>query len=151
MVMGQGGAAMSHHYSGPDFTFPHGDARVDLCDLFAFPKPENTSKSIFIMDVHPSVGANPPEPTPAEPFAPEAIYELKIDTDPRCARGHRFSGPVLAVGERSTECDGAPRRGCRRRRDGRRRRSNHRGCAGDDGARSAGDGGWRLSLLRGLA
>jgi hypothetical protein len=33
------------------------------------------------MDVHPSVGANPPEPTPAEPFAPEAIYELKIDTD----------------------------------------------------------------------
>jgi hypothetical protein len=72
---------MSHHYSGPDFTFPHGDARVDLCDLFAFPKPENTSKSIFIMDVHPSVGANPPEPTPAEPFAPEAIYELKIDTD----------------------------------------------------------------------
>ena len=72
---------MSHHYSGPDFTFPHGDARVDVCDLYAFPKPEDTSKSIFIMDVHPSVGVNPPEPTPAEPFAPEAIYELKIDTD----------------------------------------------------------------------
>src|SRR3712207_2363979 len=72
---------MSHHYSGPDFTFPHGDARVDVCDLYAFPKPEDTSKSIFIMDVHPSVGVNPPEPTPAESFAPEAIYELKIDTD----------------------------------------------------------------------
>ena len=72
---------MSHHYSGPDFTFPHGDARVDVCDLYAFPRPEDTSKSIFIMDVHPSVGVNPPEPTPAEPFAPEAIYELKIDTD----------------------------------------------------------------------
>jgi hypothetical protein len=72
---------MSHHYSGPDFTFPHGDARVDLCDLFAFPKPEDTSKSIFIMDVHPSVSVNPEEPTPAEPFAPEAIYELKIDNE----------------------------------------------------------------------
>jgi hypothetical protein len=33
------------------------------------------------MDAHPSVGVNPPGPTTAEPFAPEAIYELKIDTD----------------------------------------------------------------------
>jgi hypothetical protein len=54
---------------------------VDVCDLYAFPMPEDTRKSIFIMDVHPSVGVNPPQPTPAEPFAPEAIYELKIDTD----------------------------------------------------------------------
>ena len=66
---------------GPDYTFPHGDACVDLCGLFAFPKPGDTSKSILIMDVHPSVGVDPPGPTPAEPFAPEAIYELKIDTD----------------------------------------------------------------------
>jgi hypothetical protein len=72
---------MSHHYSGPDFTFPHGDARVDLCDLYAFPKPGDTSKSILIMDMHSSVGVNPEGPTSAEPFAPEAIYELKIDTD----------------------------------------------------------------------
>jgi Domain of unknown function (DUF4331) len=33
------------------------------------------------MNVHPSVGVNPPGPTTAEPFAPEAVYELKIDTD----------------------------------------------------------------------
>jgi hypothetical protein len=72
---------MSHHYSGPDFTCPHGDARVDLCDLFAFPKPEDSSRSVLIMDVHPSVSVNPEGPTSAEPFAPEAIYELKIDTD----------------------------------------------------------------------
>jgi hypothetical protein len=72
---------MSHHYSGPDFTSPHGDARLDLCDLFAFPKPGDTSTSLLIMDAHPSVGVNPPGPTTAEPFAPEAIYELKIDTD----------------------------------------------------------------------
>ncbi len=72
---------MSHHYSGPDFTCPHGDARLDFCDLFAFPKPEDSSRSILIMDVHPSVSVNPEGPTSSEPFAPEAIYELKIDTD----------------------------------------------------------------------
>jgi uncharacterized protein DUF4331 len=72
---------MTHHYSGPNFVFPHGDARVDLCDLFAFPKPGNPNKSILIMDVHPSFGVNPPGPTTTEPFAPGAIYELKIDTD----------------------------------------------------------------------
>ena len=72
---------MSHHYSGPDFTCPHGDALVDLCDLFAFPKPEDPSRSILIMDVHPSMSVNPEGPTSAEPFASEALYELKIDTD----------------------------------------------------------------------
>jgi hypothetical protein len=72
---------MSHHYSGPDFTCPHDDARLDFCDLFAFPKPEDSSRSILIMDVHPSVTVNPEGPTPTEPFAPEAIYELKVDTD----------------------------------------------------------------------
>src|ERR1700730_6314382 len=34
-----------------------------------------------IMNVHPSAGVNPPGPTTADPFAPEALYELKIDTD----------------------------------------------------------------------
>ncbi len=72
---------MSHHYSGPDFGFPHGDARLDFTDLYAFPKPGDGSKSIFIMNVHPSASQNPPGATTAEPFAPEALYELKIDTD----------------------------------------------------------------------
>ena len=72
---------MSHHYSGPDFGFPHGDARLDFTDLYAFPKPGDPRKSILIMNVHPSAGVNPPGPTTAEPFAPEALYELKIDTD----------------------------------------------------------------------
>jgi hypothetical protein len=72
---------MSHHYSAPDLAFPRGDARLDFTDLFAFPKPGDPSKSILIMDVHPSVGANPPGPTTTEPFAPEALYEIKIDTD----------------------------------------------------------------------
>ncbi len=72
---------MSHHYSGPDWGFPHGDARLDLTDLYAFPKPGDAGKSILIMNVHPSAGENPPGPTTADPFAPEALYELKIDTD----------------------------------------------------------------------
>lgn len=72
---------MSHHYSGPDFTFPRGDARLDFTDLYAFPKPGDAGKSILIMNVHPSAAENPPAPTTIEPFAHEAIYELKIDTD----------------------------------------------------------------------
>jgi hypothetical protein len=39
---------MSHHYSGPDFGFPRGDARLDFTDLYAFPKPGNASKSILV-------------------------------------------------------------------------------------------------------
>lgn len=72
---------MSHHYSGPDFGFPHGDPRLDFTELYAFPKPDDATKSIFIVNVHPSVGVNPPGPTTAEPFATDGLYELKIDTD----------------------------------------------------------------------
>ncbi len=72
---------MSHHYSGPDFGFPHGDARLDFTDLYAFPKPGAVGRSILIMNVHPSAAIKPAGPTTTEPFAPEAVYELKIDTN----------------------------------------------------------------------
>src|SRR3954452_17998172 len=72
---------MAHHYSGPDFSFPHGDPRVDHTDLFAFPAPQHTARSVLVIDVHPSFGINPPGPTTTEPFAPEAIYELNIDSN----------------------------------------------------------------------
>jgi len=72
---------MSHHYSGPDWGFPRGDARLDLTDLYAFPKPGDSDKSILIMNVHPSPGENPPGPTTPEPFAAEALYEIKADTN----------------------------------------------------------------------
>jgi hypothetical protein len=72
---------MSHHYSGPDFSFPQGDARLDFTDLYVFPKPGDTGKSILIMNVHPSSGENPPGPTTTAPFASEALYEIEIDTD----------------------------------------------------------------------
>ncbi|MDI6876977.1 MAG: DUF4331 family protein [Methanomicrobiales archaeon] len=78
---------MTHHYSGPNFGFPRGDARVDFTDLFAFPKPGDASKSIIIINTHPSHGLDPErpfnqqEPTTSEPYAPEGLYELRVDTD----------------------------------------------------------------------
>jgi hypothetical protein len=52
-----------------------------MTDLYAFPKPGDPGKSILVLNVHPSVGVNPPGPTTKEPFAPGALYEFKIDTD----------------------------------------------------------------------
>ena len=72
---------MSHHYSGPNFGFPRGDARLDFTDLYAFPKPGDADKSILIMNAHPSAVVNPPGRTTTEPFSPEALYEIKIDTN----------------------------------------------------------------------
>ena len=72
---------MSHHYSGPALGFPHGDARLDLTDLYAFGKPGDDRKSILIMNVHPSFSLEPRGPTRSDPFAHEAIYEFRIDTD----------------------------------------------------------------------
>jgi len=89
---------MSHHYSGPDAGFPHGDARLDLTDLYAFPHPEDAGKSILIMNVHPSADEHPPGPTTADPFAPEALYELKIDTD-----GNAFAEIAYRVSFSSSE------------------------------------------------
>ena len=93
---------MSHHLSGPNFGFPNGDARLDFTDLYAFPKPTDSKKSILIMNVHPSVGVNPPGRTTAEPFNTDALYEIKIDTDgdavANIAYRIRFS-----AGERGTQ------------------------------------------------
>ena len=61
---------MSHHYSGPDFGFPRGDARLDFTDLYAFPKPGNASKSILVMNVHPSAVVKPPGPSLPSPSRP---------------------------------------------------------------------------------
>jgi uncharacterized protein DUF4331 len=72
---------MSHHASGPNFGFPRGDARLDMTDLFAFTKPGDPSKSIIVLNVHPSFRLDSPEPTTTEPFAPGALYEIKIDTN----------------------------------------------------------------------
>jgi len=72
---------MSHHYSGPALGFPHGDARLDLTDLYVFGKPGDDRKSILIMNVHPSFSLEPRGPTRPDPFADEALYEIKVDTN----------------------------------------------------------------------
>jgi hypothetical protein len=72
---------MSHHASGPNFGFPHGDARLDMTDLYVFAKPVDPRKSIIIFNVHPSFALDSPKRTTTEPFAPGALYEIKIDTD----------------------------------------------------------------------
>ncbi|MBS0409583.1 MAG: DUF4331 family protein [Proteobacteria bacterium] len=72
---------MSHHYSGPVLGFPQGDARLDLTDLYAFAKPGDPTRSILILNAHPSFSLEPRGPTRTDPFAPDALYEVKIDTD----------------------------------------------------------------------
>src|SRR5215472_4709313 len=72
---------MSHHASGPNFGFPRGDARLDMTDLYAFLKPGDPSKSVIILNVHPSFKLDSPEPTTSEPFKAGALYEFKIDTN----------------------------------------------------------------------
>src|SRR2546425_9317340 len=72
---------MSHHASGPDFGFPRGDARLDMTDLYAFNRPGDLSKSIISFNVVRSMAVNPVTPTTREPFAPGALYEIKVDTN----------------------------------------------------------------------
>jgi hypothetical protein len=52
-----------------------------MTDLYAFTKPRDPAKSIIVLNVHPSFALNSSEPTTKEPFAPGALYELKIDTN----------------------------------------------------------------------
>src|SRR5215469_6180173 len=92
---------MSHHYSGPNFGFPRGDARLDLTDLYAFPKPGNATKSILIMNVHPSTVVNPPGPTTTEPFAPEGLYEIMIDTDGDAVANITYRVQFSAIGHQT--------------------------------------------------
>jgi hypothetical protein len=51
------------------------EARIDITDLYAFQKPEDRTKTILVLNV------NPLAPTLATSFDPDAIYEIKIDTD----------------------------------------------------------------------
>jgi Domain of unknown function (DUF4331) len=71
---------MSHHFSGPNLGFPNGDPRLDLTDLYAFPKPGDGRKSILVMNVHPSIGWDR-QLTRPDPFSSTALYEFRIDTD----------------------------------------------------------------------
>lgn len=104
---------MSHHYSGPQLGFPNGDPRLDFCDLYAFPKPGDGTKSILVMNVHPSStvsvdrspDAKPTELTTRYPFAPDATYEFMIDTDGDSVADVRYQlsfSPLTANGQTGT-------------------------------------------------
>jgi hypothetical protein len=64
---------MSNHLSGADVKFPEDDARLDLTDLYAFVSPNDSSKTVLILDVDPFLTA------PA--FHPEAVYRINVDND----------------------------------------------------------------------
>src|SRR6266481_5890842 len=86
---------MSHHASGPNFGHP----RADMTDLYAFTKPGDTAKSIIVLDVHPSLRLDSPEPTTKEPFAPGALYEFKIDTDGNAVADLSYSVQFASSGD----------------------------------------------------
>jgi hypothetical protein len=66
---------MADHLDAPGLKSPGMNARVDITDIYAFQKPGAADKSILILNV------NPLAPTLAADFDPNAVYELKIDTN----------------------------------------------------------------------
>ena len=66
---------MADHFDSAGLKPANMDARVDVCDIYAFQKPKDTNKSILVLNV------NPVAPTYADSFASEAVYELKVDTN----------------------------------------------------------------------
>jgi hypothetical protein len=64
---------MADHLDAPGLMPPGGDPRIDITDIYAFQKPGDATRSILIMNVNPL--------TLASEFNPDAIYELKVDTD----------------------------------------------------------------------
>ena len=142
---------MSHHASGPNFGLPLGDARLDMTDLYAFPQPGQPDRSVLILNVHPSFAVNPRGPTTKEPFAPGALYEIKIDTDGDAIADITYSAQFAACRRWKTDGDTSP---CPGRTGGRRvRRSrNHRrrstgvrrsGAAGGEAGEVRAFFGWR--------
>ena len=66
---------MSDHLDAPGFKSPRLNAKIDITDIFAFQNPEESDKSILVLNV------NPMAPTLADQFDHEALYELKVDTN----------------------------------------------------------------------
>jgi hypothetical protein len=64
---------VSNHFSAANLTFPCGDARLDLTDLFVFAAPDNPAKTVLIIDANPFM-------TGSE-FHPDAVYRIHVDND----------------------------------------------------------------------
>src|SRR5712691_158535 len=84
---------MADHLDAPGLMSPNMDARIDITDIFAFQAPDDPGQSVLILNV------NPLAPTLAAAFSPDALYELKIDTNGDAvadiAYRVRFSDPAL--------------------------------------------------------
>src|SRR6266700_3370802 len=90
---------MADHLDAPGLMSPNMDARVDITDHYAFQKPGDATRSILVFNV------NPLAPTLATSFDPDAIYEIKVDTnaDAVAEIAFRFTfTPVGAHGQLAT-------------------------------------------------
>ena len=67
----RGAFTMSNHFTGLSLGPPLGDQRLDLCDLYAFQSPTDSSRTVLILNANPN----------ADALHPDAIYRLAIDTD----------------------------------------------------------------------
>lgn len=67
---------MSNHLSGPDFSPPAGDARLDITDLYVFTSPERDKHTVLALNVNPMVPA-----MAAMEFHPDALYQINVDTN----------------------------------------------------------------------
>ncbi len=72
---------MSNHFTGLSLGPPLGDQRLDLCDLYAFVSPTDSSRTAIILNANPE----------AKPLHPDAIYRLNIDNDGDCLTDIAFS------------------------------------------------------------
>ena len=63
---------MSNHFTGLSLGPPFGDQRLDLCDLYAFQSPTDSSRTVLILNANPNADALHPEPALAPPVAAEA-------------------------------------------------------------------------------
>lgn len=72
---------MSNHFTGLSLGPPLGDQRLDLCDLYAFQNPKDSSRTVIILNVNPQ----------ADALHPDAIYRLNIDNNGDCLTEIAFS------------------------------------------------------------
>ena len=78
---------MSNHFTGLNLGPPLGVQRLDLCDLYVFQSPKDSSRTVLILNANPT----------ADALHPDAIYRLNIDNDGDCltdiAISYVFSAP----------------------------------------------------------
>jgi Domain of unknown function (DUF4331) len=79
---------MSNHFTGLSLGPPLGDQRLDLCDLYAFQSPADSTRTVLILNANPN----------ADALHPDAIYRLAVDGDgdllDDVAFSYVFSEPV---------------------------------------------------------